>query len=109
MPAYIGFFVEINDFAAFSEYGSAAAATYGNYGGKILFRGPVVEILEGALDLQKGARLVVLEFPSLDEAHGWWNSDDYQALIKLREPPIAQSRVFVIDGLADPTRHSGPA
>jgi len=109
MPGYIAFLVDIQNAAAFSEYGKAAASTYGTYGGRILFRGPIVEVAEGALDVGEDTRLVVLEFPSLDQAHAWWNSEEYRPLVKLREPPVSQSRVFFIDGLPDPMRHTLPA
>jgi uncharacterized protein (DUF1330 family) len=109
MHAYIGFLIDIDDAAAFSAYGKAVASTYGTYGGEILFRGPIVEVVEGALDIREDTRLLVLEFPSIDKAHAWWNSDEYRSLAKLRQPPIAQSRVFFIDGVPDPAHASSPA
>jgi uncharacterized protein (DUF1330 family) len=98
MPAHIGFLIDIHDSAAFSAYARAAAPTYQTYGGKILLRGPIAEVVEGTLDVREDTRLVVIEFPSIDSAHAWWNSDEYRPLVTLRQPPVSESRVFFIDG-----------
>jgi uncharacterized protein (DUF1330 family) len=99
MLAYVGFFIDIHDSAAFSAYARAAAPTYGKYGGRIILRGPVAEVVEGALDVRADTRLVVIEFPSMETAHAWWDSDEYRRFAKLRKPPVSDSRVFFVDGI----------
>jgi uncharacterized protein (DUF1330 family) len=42
--------------------------------------------------------LVVLEFDSLDQARSWWSSEEYQRVLKLRKPPVSESRAFFVDG-----------
>ena len=64
MTAYIAFLIDIHDQAAFTGYARAAAPTYSIYGGGVALRGPIVEVLEGALDVSHDTRLVVLQFPS---------------------------------------------
>jgi uncharacterized protein (DUF1330 family) len=54
----------------------------------------------------QAARLVVIEFPSMETAHAWWDSDEYRRLAKLRKPPVADSRVFFVDGI-DIHRNAG--
>jgi uncharacterized protein (DUF1330 family) len=99
MPAYIGFLIDIHDNEAFSEYAKAAAPTYAPYGGSFALRGPIVDVLEGTLEVQDDIRLVVIQFPTLEQARAWWESDQYRPLVRLREPPVAQSRAFLVDGV----------
>jgi uncharacterized protein (DUF1330 family) len=99
MPAYIAFLIDIHDQAAFSDYARAAAPTYPVYGGHIALRGPIVDVLEGTLDVRDGTRLVVLEFPSLEQARAWWESERYRPLVKLRQPPVADSRAVLVNGI----------
>jgi uncharacterized protein (DUF1330 family) len=99
VPAYISFLIDIRDEAAFTRYALAAAPTYRSYGGHISLRGPIVSLMEGDLALDQDTRLVVIEFPSVEEARAWWDSDEYQAAVKLRLPPVSDSRVFLVDGV----------
>jgi uncharacterized protein (DUF1330 family) len=99
MPAYIAFLIDIHDQAAFSGYARAAAPTYPVYGGHVALRGPIVDILEGTLDVQRDTRLVVLQFPSLEQARTWWESEHYRPLVELRQPPVADSRAVLVDGI----------
>ena len=99
MPAYIALLIDIHDQAAFSGYARAAAPTYPAYGGGVALRGPIVDVLEGTLQVSDDTRLVVLEFPSAERARAWWDSDSYRPLVKLREPPVADSRAFLVQGI----------
>jgi uncharacterized protein (DUF1330 family) len=105
MPAYIAFLIDIHDQAAFGDYARAAAPTYPAYGGGIALRGPIAEVIEGTLEVGHDTRLVVLEFPSLEQARAWWDSDEYRALVKLREAPVADARAFLVDGVDLGNRH----
>lgn len=42
---------------------------------------------------------MMIEFDSLDAARAWYQSDEYQQLIKLREEPVASTTAFFIDGV----------
>jgi len=99
MPAYIALLIDIHDQAAFTSYARAAAPTYPAYGGGVTLRGPIVEVLEGTLQVSHDTRLVVLEFPTTGQARAWWDSEDYRPLIKLRQPPVADSRAFLVEGI----------
>jgi uncharacterized protein (DUF1330 family) len=65
------------------EYGPKTAALVQKYGGKYLVRGGAMEQLEGAGPLP--SVVVVLEFPSIDQARAWYNDPDYAPLIRLRQ------------------------
>jgi uncharacterized protein (DUF1330 family) len=99
MTAYVAFLIDIHDQAAFTGYARAAAPTYPSYGGGVALRGPIVDVLEGTLDVGRDTRLVVLQFPSLGQARAWWDSEDYRPLVKLRQPPVADSRAFLVEGI----------
>ena len=99
MTAYVAFLIDIHDQAAFTGYARAAAPTYPVYGGGVALRGPVVDVLEGALEVSHDTRLVVLQFPSPAQARAWWDSEQYQPLVKLRQPPVADSRAFLVEGI----------
>ena len=99
MPAYIAFLIDIHDQTAFTDYARAAAPTYAIYGGGVALRGPIVDILEGTPEVKYDTRLVVLQFPSLDQARAWWESEQYRPLVKLRQPPVSDSSAFLIDGI----------
>lgn len=99
MPAYIAFLIDIRDQDSFSGYAWAAAPTYARYGGGVVLRGPVVDVIEGDVAAEDDTRLVVLQFPSLDRARAWWDSPEYRAAAELRRPPVSDSRVLLIDGI----------
>jgi uncharacterized protein (DUF1330 family) len=41
----------------------------------------------------------MLEFPSLEQARNWWESEEYRPLVKLRQPPVSDTRAFLVDGI----------
>jgi uncharacterized protein (DUF1330 family) len=99
MAAFVAFLIDIHDHAGFSTYARAAASTYGDHGGKITLRGPIVTVLEGSLDAGEDTRLVVIEFPSETQARAWWDSEAYQATIGLRKHPVSTSRAILVEGV----------
>ena len=74
MPAYLIANVSVQDAATFEEYRKQVPATIARHGGRYLVRGGRVEKLEGSWN---PTRLVVLEFPSMEQARRWYDSEDY--------------------------------
>lgn len=74
MPAYIVVEINVKDPAVFEEYKQLSPATIKQYGGRYLARGGAKEILEGDWN---PPRLVILEFPSMEQARIWYNSPEY--------------------------------
>ena len=71
MSAYCIFDItEIIDKEKMGEYRQRVGATVEQYGGRYVVRGGEFEVVEG--DWQP-ARLVLLEFPSLEQARQWYN------------------------------------
>lgn len=82
MPAYLITQIKVTDPAQYEEYKKAVPAAISRYGGRYLVRGGEVEVMEGSHD---GRRLVMLEFPTMEDIRAWWASPEYQAAKKLRE------------------------
>ena len=101
MAAYVIAGNDVTDLEVMQRYVKAAGPTLAPFGGKLLV--PTIELLatggeivhlEGAF---KPTRVVVIEFPSMERAQAWYQSDAYQAIINLRLEGSAGS-VFIADG-----------
>ncbi|MEU8759852.1 DUF1330 domain-containing protein [Streptomyces sp. NPDC048659] len=67
------------------------------FGGRFLVHGaPEREVREG----EWPGAVVIIGFPSLDDARGWYDSEAYQALIPLRTRHMTGD-VLLIDGLPE--------
>ncbi|MCY3867374.1 MAG: DUF1330 domain-containing protein [Chloroflexi bacterium] len=94
MPAYLLVRANITDMEQYAEYMKLTPAIAEKYGGKFLIRGGDKVILEGP---DQPERIVLLKFDSIEAAQRMYNSDEYQAAIKLREG-AAEASFVVIDG-----------
>ncbi|WP_291295689.1 DUF1330 domain-containing protein [Elioraea sp.] len=97
MPAYLIANVRVKDAAKFEEYRALVPAVIAAHGGRYLVRG-------GAMTPKEGTpphRVVILEFPTMDAAQQFYDSDDYAPLLKLRLE-AADSDVTLVDGVAPP-------
>ena len=100
MPAYFLVDLDVTDPAGFDEYRKLVPATIQQYGGRYLVRGGAVETLEG--DWQP-TRIVVLEFPSVEQAKRWYNSEAYRDPKALRFK-TAKTRLILVEGAESATR-----
>ena len=94
MPAYIIVEIDISDSEGYEEYKRLAAPTVHSHGGKYIVRGGRAETLEGNWNPK---RIVVLEFPSVDQAKQWWSAVDYAGAKAIRHR-CASSRMIVVEG-----------
>ena len=92
MPAYVIFDIHVDDPDAYAPYRERSGATVEAYGGRYLVRGGRVERVEGTWN---PTRLVVLEFPSLEQARRWYDSEDYRGPKALRMKSTVTDAVFV--------------
>ncbi len=92
--AYVIVEIEVTDPVAYEAYKKQAPAAIAQYGGQYLARGGRVTGLEG--DWQP-KRLVLLEFPSMEQALAWWNSPEY-AGPKAQRQASTHSRLVVLEG-----------
>jgi uncharacterized protein (DUF1330 family) len=94
MAAYVIAEVSVTEPEAYEQYKPLAGASVVAHGGSYEARGGAVESLEGE---PVSGRIVILRFDSLEAARNWYNSDDYQAALPLRNAS-ARSRVFIVEG-----------
>lgn len=94
MTAYVIVDIEVSDPAGYEEYKKLAPAAVALYGGRYAARGGQTETLEGDWT---PSRLVILEFPSIEQAKAWLNSPEYAPARAMRHR-YATSRMVVIEG-----------
>ena len=94
MTAYVIAEVEVTDPAAYEDYRKLVPPTIARYGGKFLVRGGATETKEGGWQPK---RLVVLEFPSLEDARKWYASPEYAPALALRLK-AARSKLLLVEG-----------
>ena len=94
MVGYIVADIEITDSNEYQKYTQQTAATLEPYGGKFLARGGQPETLEGDW---KTKRIVIIEFPSVEQAKTWYDSPEYSAIIGIRQRS-AVSNILIVRG-----------
>ena len=95
MPAYLILDIHVEDPAEYAAYRERAPATLEAYGGRYLVRGGPHEVVEGEWNPE---RIVVVEFPSVERAHEWYRSAEYQELAAMRMR-AAPSQVVLVEGV----------
>ncbi len=95
MPAYLIAEVDVADTAAYEEYKKITPGAIAAYGGRFIVRGGNVESKEGGW---KPSRLVVVEFPSMEQAKKFYDSPEYAPALAIRLK-AAKSRLVLADGL----------
>jgi uncharacterized protein (DUF1330 family) len=96
MAAYVIVEIEVLDPSRYERYKQLAGPSVAAYGGKYIVRGGATSVLEG--DWQP-KRIVVLEFPSAEQAKAWWNSEEYKEGKALRQS-IAHTRMIIAEGVS---------
>ena len=89
--------VDITDRDAYMLYVKANAVPFAKYGARFIVRGGPSECKEGTTR----DRTVVIEFPSYQAALDCWNSPEYQAAIKLRQP-VSVADIVIVEGYEGP-------
>jgi uncharacterized protein (DUF1330 family) len=92
MPAYVIVDIEITDPVRYEEYKRLAAPTVTAHGGRYLVRGGPVEVLEGN---PTPHRVVILEFPSVEQAREWWDAPDYRPARAIRQASARTDMILV--------------
>ena len=95
MAAYVLNDMEITDPVLFEEYKKLSPATVAQYGGRFLARGGRTETLEGDWSPR---RLVIIEFPSVEQARAWADSPEYAPAKRLRQR-ASKSNLIIIEGV----------
>jgi uncharacterized protein (DUF1330 family) len=85
--------VDLN--AEIAEYLARIDDTLAPYEGRFLVHGRTPEVVDGSFE----GIIVVIEFPSVDRARAWYESDAYQAIVGLRTRN-SDGGAFIVEGVA---------
>ena len=96
MTAYVIVDIDVKDSEGYKEYVKVAPATVAQFGGRYIARGGANETLEGEW---RANRLVILEFPSIEQAKTWLTSSEYAPARALRHK-YAHTNMVVVEGAA---------
>jgi uncharacterized protein (DUF1330 family) len=92
MAAYLIVDIEITDPRRYEEYKALVPSLVAAFGGRYLARGGATEVLEGD---RPAHRVVVVEFPSAEQARAWWSSAEYAPVKALRQASSRTSMILV--------------
>jgi uncharacterized protein (DUF1330 family) len=95
MKSYVIVNVAIHDPERYKEYIKAATPTVAAHGGRYIVRGGRAEKLEGDVSVN---RIVVLEFPSYQQAKNWYESAEYRAALAIRQS-CASGALILAEGV----------
>ena len=94
MSAYVIAEIEVTDPAAYEDYRKQVPGVVEKYKGKFIVRGGKIESMEGGWAPK---RMVVVEFPSMDQALKWYRSPEYRPLIALRQR-ASKGKLIIVEG-----------
>jgi uncharacterized protein (DUF1330 family) len=95
MAAYLIAQVQIKDMEIYKQYSARSSGIIAKHGGRILARGGATDILEGDAHPR---RMVIIEFPTMEAARGFYDSPEYQEAKKIRMP-ISEGQFIVVQGV----------
>jgi uncharacterized protein (DUF1330 family) len=95
MAGYVIAEVDVHDAALFDEYRKLVPASIAQYGGKYLVRGGASETKEGGWAPK---RIVLLEFPTMEQARKWYHSSEYAPALAMRLK-AAKNRMILVEGV----------
>jgi uncharacterized protein (DUF1330 family) len=95
MAAYVIADIDVHNPEKFEDYRKQAGATSAEFGGKYLVRGGKLDVLEGQWNPK---RFVIIEFPSVEKAKAWWDSQAYAGPKAIRQS-AAKSNFIVVEGM----------
>jgi len=96
MSAYFIVDLEVTDAVGIEEYRKQVPATIAKYGGRYLVRGGKHETLEGDWHPR---RVIVLEFPSMEQAKRWYDCEEYRGPKALRFK-TARTNLILVEGVS---------
>ena len=92
MAAYLVVDCKVTDASRYEDYKRLAQVAVARHGGRYLVRGGETVVLEGGWQPN---RIVVLEFPSLEEARAFYDSPEYAAARVARKGSAQMNMVAV--------------
>ena len=103
MPAYLIAHVQVQDRDAFRSYERGVIRTIKPFKGWVLAAGPAAP-LEGD---EPPNHNVIIRFPTMADARGWWESDAYKEIIPIRHDHAPGATAMFVQGLGPDADVSG--
>lgn len=94
MAAYIIADIDVKDAEIYATYTAQTPDMVAKFGGKFIVRGGTLAPLEGGW---QPSRLVVVEFPTFEQARKFYDSEEYGPLKAIRIQ-ASDSRLILVDG-----------
>jgi uncharacterized protein (DUF1330 family) len=98
MAAYVLGNVSIDNPVGYREYTSQVQATLDPFEGRFVVRAGAYETLEGEFEAD---RLVLIEFPTVEQARGWYDSEAYQSILPIRHANSSARFITLIEGVSN--------
>jgi uncharacterized protein (DUF1330 family) len=95
VSAYVIAHIDVKDPERYKDYIHMSPISITKYGGRFIARGGKTDVLEGNWHPK---RLVLLEFPSAEQARRWWESEEYAPARALRQA-TSYGELVIIDGV----------
>ena len=95
MPAYVIARVNVTDPDQYEKYKALSPGAIAAYGGRFIVRGGETEVLEGEPEAR---RVVVVEFPSMEQARTFYDSPEYREARAARAG-AAEGQFLLVDGV----------
>lgn len=92
MPAIMISDINVLDRGAFETYRTRAAPVIAKFGGRYLARNGEVRVLEGHWNPRT---VVVVEFPSVQQAEAWYHSPEYAHALEVRDLALTRNLILV--------------
>ena len=97
MAAYVIYDVEIRDPQRYQEYTVKVKPAVEAAGGRYLARGGRHKVIEGSWEPR---RLVLFEFPSIEKAEEFYNSELYREYKTIRDES-SSGNIVIVEGYGD--------
>jgi uncharacterized protein (DUF1330 family) len=95
MAVYVIASLTIKDAVRFEEYKRTLLPSMEKYGARFVARGGPIHVLEGVWPRE---RLIIAEFPSMEQAREWWGSPEYAEPKALRQA-TTDSELVIVQGV----------
>lgn len=92
MPAYLIARIRVTDPEQYKKYIAVTPGILAGFGGRFIARGGETITLEGP---EETSRVVIVEFPSLDNIREFYSSPEYQEAMKIRAEAAEVSMMAV--------------
>jgi uncharacterized protein (DUF1330 family) len=96
VAGYVIASVDVQDSEQYERYRRLVPASIENYRGRFLVRAGNWQRMEGSWEPK---RLVVLEFPSVEQARCWYDSEEYREARAIRER-AAVTDLLIVEGVS---------